>query len=88
MPPGPLDKYQLRETKRRLLQGLGGSQQNLLGPWICAHLSPLRRDPFCGEHKLGTPSHQPLSILTLSLPLYLGGVSPAGVTPFPEVLLT
>lgn len=46
----PLDKYQLRETKRRLQQGLDSSQQSLLGLRACSHLSPLRRDPFCGEH--------------------------------------
>ncbi|XP_032985351.1 histone-lysine N-methyltransferase KMT5C [Rhinolophus ferrumequinum] len=47
MPPRPLDKYQLRETKRRMLQGSGGSRQTLLGPWACAHPSSLRRDLFC-----------------------------------------
>lgn len=45
-PPQPLDKYQLRETKRRLLQSLGGR----LSPWACAHSSPLHQNPFCGEH--------------------------------------
>ncbi|KAM7057666.1 histone-lysine N-methyltransferase KMT5C isoform 2-T2 [Molossus nigricans] len=44
LPAQPLDKYQLRETKRRLLQSLGGSRFN---PWACAHPSPLRQDPFC-----------------------------------------
>ncbi|XP_004061516.3 histone-lysine N-methyltransferase KMT5C isoform X2 [Gorilla gorilla gorilla] len=48
LPPRPLDKYQLRETKRRLQQGLdSGSRQGLLGPRACVHPSPLRRDPFC-----------------------------------------
>ncbi|XP_033080358.1 histone-lysine N-methyltransferase KMT5C isoform X1 [Trachypithecus francoisi] len=47
LPPRPLDKYQLRETKRRL-QGLdSGGRQGLLGPRVCVHPSPLRRDPFC-----------------------------------------
>ncbi|XP_073880919.1 histone-lysine N-methyltransferase KMT5C isoform X6 [Macaca fascicularis] len=47
LPPRPLDKYQLRETKRRL-QGLdSGGRQGLLGPRVCLHPSPLRRDPFC-----------------------------------------
>lgn len=46
-PPRPLDKYQLRETKRRL-QGLdSGGRQGLLGPRVCLHPSPLRRHPFC-----------------------------------------
>lgn len=36
--PGPVDKYELRETKRRL-------QQGLQGPRVCAHA--LGRDPFC-----------------------------------------
>ncbi|XP_060031909.1 histone-lysine N-methyltransferase KMT5C isoform X4 [Erinaceus europaeus] len=40
LPPGPLDKYELRETKRRLQQGLLGSR-------VCTHLSSLRQDPFC-----------------------------------------
>lgn len=44
-PPQPLDKYQLRETKRRLLQSLGGR----LSPWACAHSAPPRQNPFCGE---------------------------------------
>ncbi|XP_070257671.1 histone-lysine N-methyltransferase KMT5C [Myotis yumanensis] len=42
-PPQSLDKYQLRETKRRLLQSLGGR----LSPWACAHSSPPRQNPFC-----------------------------------------
>uniref|UniRef100_A0A4W2ECD8 [histone H4]-N-methyl-L-lysine20 N-methyltransferase KMT5B n=1 Tax=Bos indicus x Bos taurus TaxID=30522 RepID=A0A4W2ECD8_BOBOX len=41
LPPRPLDKYELRETKRRLQQGLDG-------PRSCAHPPPPRRDPFCG----------------------------------------
>ncbi|KAM5297219.1 histone-lysine N-methyltransferase KMT5C isoform 2-T2 [Glossophaga mutica] len=44
LPPRPLDKYQLRETKRRLLQRLGGGR---LTPRACAHRFPLRQDPFC-----------------------------------------
>ncbi|CAO2627256.1 Histone-lysine N-methyltransferase KMT5C [Lemmus lemmus] len=52
----PLDKYQLRETKRRLQQGLDNSQQSLLGLRACSHLSPLRRDPFCGEHTPELPA--------------------------------
>ncbi|XP_040321268.1 histone-lysine N-methyltransferase KMT5C [Prionailurus viverrinus] len=44
-PPRLLDKYELRETKRRLQQGLEGGGR--LGPRACAHLSPLLRDPFC-----------------------------------------
>ncbi|XP_030617166.1 histone-lysine N-methyltransferase KMT5C isoform X3 [Delphinapterus leucas] len=42
LPPRPVDKYELRETKRRLQQGLDG-------PRACAHPPPLRRDLFCGE---------------------------------------
>ncbi|XP_008589516.1 PREDICTED: histone-lysine N-methyltransferase SUV420H2 isoform X5 [Galeopterus variegatus] len=51
--PRPLDKYEFRETKRRLQQSLVGSRQSLLGPQACAHPSPLRQDPFCGEHRVG-----------------------------------
>ncbi|XP_033702024.1 histone-lysine N-methyltransferase KMT5C isoform X2 [Tursiops truncatus] len=40
LPPRPMDKYELRETKRRLQQGLDG-------PRACAHPPPLRRDLFC-----------------------------------------
>ncbi|XP_032343653.1 histone-lysine N-methyltransferase KMT5C isoform X2 [Camelus ferus] len=40
LPPRSLDKYELRETKRRLQRGLGG-------PRACAHPPPLRRDLFC-----------------------------------------
>ncbi|KAL0609988.1 Histone-lysine N-methyltransferase KMT5C [Plecturocebus cupreus] len=48
LPPRPLDKYQLRETKRRLQQGLDSSSwRGLPGPRACAHLSSLRQDPFC-----------------------------------------
>lgn len=52
--PQPLDKYELRETKRRLQQGLDISQQSLMSPRACSHLSPLRPDPFCGEHAFGS----------------------------------
>lgn len=45
--PKPLDKYELRETKRRLQQSLVSSQQGLMSRWACSHLSPLRPDPFC-----------------------------------------
>lgn len=78
MPPRPLDKYQLRETKRRMLQGLGGSRQTLLGPWACAHPSSLRRDLFCGEHKSRTPSclHPDCFSVLLSW-----GVAPAEAIP-------
>lgn len=48
--PQPLDKYELRETKRRLQQGQDSSQQSLMGLWACSHQSLLYRDPFCGEH--------------------------------------
>ncbi|XP_057569540.1 histone-lysine N-methyltransferase KMT5C isoform X3 [Hippopotamus amphibius kiboko] len=61
LPLRPLDKYELRETKRRLQQGLDG-------PRACAHLPPLRRDPFCGEHGAGTLSCRPVSI-SCSAPL-------------------
>ncbi|XP_019062028.1 histone-lysine N-methyltransferase KMT5C [Fukomys damarensis] len=44
------DKYAFRETKRRLQRGQDGSWQSLLDPRACTHLSPLRWDPFCGEH--------------------------------------
>ncbi|XP_053460045.1 histone-lysine N-methyltransferase KMT5C [Nycticebus coucang] len=48
LPPRAQDKYQLRETKRRLQQGLGSTGwQGLLGQWACAHPSLLRQDPFC-----------------------------------------
>ncbi|XP_020034864.2 histone-lysine N-methyltransferase KMT5C isoform X2 [Castor canadensis] len=56
LPPQPLDKYQLRETKRRLQQGLDSSQQSLLSPRACTHLSLLRRDPFCAACQ---PLHLP-----------------------------
>lgn len=48
--PQPLDKYELRETKRRLQQGVASGQQSLRSLPACPHLSPLRPDPFCGEH--------------------------------------
>lgn len=48
--PQALDKYDLRETKRRLQQGQDSNQQSLMGLWACSHQSPLRRDQFCGEH--------------------------------------
>ncbi|XP_042539163.1 histone-lysine N-methyltransferase KMT5C [Dipodomys spectabilis] len=47
LPPQPPDKYELRETKQRLQQGQDGGQQSQLSPQACAHLSLLRRDPFC-----------------------------------------
>uniref|UniRef100_A0A8C9UN26 [histone H4]-N-methyl-L-lysine20 N-methyltransferase KMT5B n=1 Tax=Spermophilus dauricus TaxID=99837 RepID=A0A8C9UN26_SPEDA len=55
-PPQLLDKYELRETKRRLQRGMDSSRQNLLGPRACTHLSPLHWDPFCGEHRPMGPS--------------------------------
>ncbi|XP_021074680.1 histone-lysine N-methyltransferase KMT5C [Mus pahari] len=46
--PKPLDKYELRETRRRRLQqGLVSSPQRLRSLWACSHLPPLRPDPFC-----------------------------------------
>uniref|UniRef100_A0A2K6U389 [histone H4]-N-methyl-L-lysine20 N-methyltransferase KMT5B n=1 Tax=Saimiri boliviensis boliviensis TaxID=39432 RepID=A0A2K6U389_SAIBB len=61
LPPRPLDKYQLRETKRRLQQGLDSSScQGLRGPRACAHLSSLRRDPFCGERPSWPGSSAPV----------------------------
>ncbi|XP_052025958.1 histone-lysine N-methyltransferase KMT5C [Apodemus sylvaticus] len=45
--PQPLDKYELRETKRRLQQGVDSGQQSLMSWPACSHLSPLRPDPFC-----------------------------------------
>ncbi|XP_062946282.1 histone-lysine N-methyltransferase KMT5C isoform X2 [Cynocephalus volans] len=67
--PRPLDKYEFRETKRRLQQSQVGSQQSLLGPQACAHPSPLQQDPFCA-------ACQPLRLLPCSarpdaLPLWL-----------------
>lgn len=67
--PRPLDKYELRETKRRLQQCLDSSQQNLLSLRACSHLSPLRPDPFCA-------ACQPSCLLPVSphmdyLPLWL-----------------
>ncbi|XP_071065556.1 LOW QUALITY PROTEIN: histone-lysine N-methyltransferase KMT5C [Dasypus novemcinctus] len=47
-PPRFPDKYELRETKRRLQQGQrGGAWQGLLGLRACTHPCPLRRDLFC-----------------------------------------
>lgn len=75
LPPRPLDKYQLRETKRRLLQRLGGGR---LTPRACAHWFPLRQDPFCGKQKPGTPSCQPVSAALGSLgPQPLSALCPA-----------
>uniref|UniRef100_A0A8C8Z595 [histone H4]-N-methyl-L-lysine20 N-methyltransferase KMT5B n=1 Tax=Prolemur simus TaxID=1328070 RepID=A0A8C8Z595_PROSS len=70
LPPRPQDKYQLRETKRRLQQVLDGSgRQGLLGPWACVHPSPLRRDLFCTACQ---PLHlPPCSARPDSLPLWL-----------------
>lgn len=66
LPPRPLDKYELRETKRRLQQGPDRSRrQGPLGPRACAHLSPLHRDPFCGE----PPQAHPLVCWPPALPL-------------------
>uniref|UniRef100_G3UF27 Lysine methyltransferase 5C n=1 Tax=Loxodonta africana TaxID=9785 RepID=G3UF27_LOXAF len=46
--PRALDKYELRETKRRLQEGQDNSGwQGLRGLRACAHRSPLRRDLFC-----------------------------------------
>ncbi|XP_037674687.1 histone-lysine N-methyltransferase KMT5C isoform X2 [Choloepus didactylus] len=48
LPPRSLDKYELRETKRRLQRGQDGAGwQGLLGLRACAHPSPLHRDLFC-----------------------------------------
>lgn len=74
LPPRPLDKYELRETKRRLQQGLDG-------PRSCAHPPPPRRDPFCGEHGVGAvrgPVPCPVFALFLSslLPRHSLGLSP------------
>ncbi|XP_046287043.1 histone-lysine N-methyltransferase KMT5C isoform X2 [Marmota monax] len=55
-PPQLLDKYELRETKRRLQRGMDRSRQNLLGPRACTHLSPLHWDPFCAACQ---PLHLP-----------------------------
>ncbi|XP_047384742.1 histone-lysine N-methyltransferase KMT5C isoform X2 [Sciurus carolinensis] len=55
-PPQPLDKYELRETKRRLQRGMDGSRQNLLGSRACPHLSSLHWDPFCAACQ---PLHLP-----------------------------
>ncbi|KAM9225020.1 histone-lysine N-methyltransferase KMT5C [Dugong dugon] len=46
--PRAPDKYELRETRRRLQQGQDvGGWQGLQGLRACAHRSPLRRDLFC-----------------------------------------
>ncbi|XP_076986840.1 histone-lysine N-methyltransferase KMT5C [Tamandua tetradactyla] len=59
MPPRSLDKYELRETKRRLQQGQdGGGWQGLLGLRACTHPYPLRRDLFCAACQ---PFHLPPS---------------------------
>ncbi|XP_048185490.1 histone-lysine N-methyltransferase KMT5C [Perognathus longimembris pacificus] len=47
LPPQPLDKYELRETKQRLQQGQDSGQQRQLSLQACTHLSLLHRDPFC-----------------------------------------
>ncbi|XP_072615525.1 histone-lysine N-methyltransferase KMT5C isoform X1 [Vulpes vulpes] len=81
LPPRPLDKYELRETKRRLQQGPDRSRrQGPLGPRACAHLSPLHRDPFCGE----PPQAHPLVCWPPALPL--PALRPLGT--LPEALLT
>ncbi|CAH7406954.1 histone-lysine N-methyltransferase KMT5C [Phodopus roborovskii] len=69
--PQPLDKYELRETKRRLQQGLDSSQQSPLGPRVCSHLAPLRpqRDPFCAACQ--PPCLLPASPQLDYLPLWL-----------------
>ncbi|XP_005596601.2 histone-lysine N-methyltransferase KMT5C isoform X1 [Equus caballus] len=70
VPPRPLDKYELRETKRRLQQGLDSSgRQGLLGPRACAHLSLLRRDPFCAACQPLRP--QPCGSRLDAVPLWL-----------------
>uniref|UniRef100_A0A8C5JTP8 [histone H4]-N-methyl-L-lysine20 N-methyltransferase KMT5B n=1 Tax=Jaculus jaculus TaxID=51337 RepID=A0A8C5JTP8_JACJA len=63
LPPQTLDKYQLRETKRRLQRGSDGS------PRACAHLSPLRWDPFCATCQ--PPRLLPASPHLDYLPLWL-----------------
>ncbi|KAM4825062.1 histone-lysine N-methyltransferase KMT5C isoform 2-T3 [Thomomys bottae] len=69
LPPQPLDKYELRETKQRLQQGHDGGQQCQLSPLACTHLSLLRRDPFCAACQ---PLHLPPAGFHLdSLPLWL-----------------
>ncbi|XP_006868355.1 PREDICTED: histone-lysine N-methyltransferase SUV420H2 [Chrysochloris asiatica] len=52
-PPRAPDKYELRETKRRLQQGQDGGWRGLR----CAHPSPLRQDLFCAacQPLLGHP---------------------------------
>ncbi|XP_036881733.1 histone-lysine N-methyltransferase KMT5C isoform X1 [Manis javanica] len=51
MPPRPLDKYELRETKQRLLQGLDGARRDRLHPRSCTHLALLGRDHFCAAYQ-------------------------------------
>ncbi|XP_028635296.1 histone-lysine N-methyltransferase KMT5C isoform X1 [Grammomys surdaster] len=67
--PQPLDKYELRETKRRLQQGLDSSQQSLMSLWACSHPSPLRPDPFCAACQ--PPCLLPASPNLDYLPLWL-----------------
>ncbi|KAM8787707.1 histone-lysine N-methyltransferase KMT5C [Rhynchonycteris naso] len=64
--PQPLDKYQLRETKQRLMQSPGSSQ---LSPWACIHLSHLRGDLFCTACQTLCP--QPCGSRPAALPLWL-----------------
>lgn len=60
MPPSQTpDKYAFRETKCRLQRGQDSGRQSLLGPRACTHLFPLRWDPFCGEHWVGTLGWEP-----------------------------
>lgn len=63
LPPPPLDKYELRETKRRLQRGLDGHRAS-------AHPAPLRRDPFCGKPGAqgGPLSSWPVSISCCPFP--------------------
>uniref|UniRef100_A0A8C3YS76 [histone H4]-N-methyl-L-lysine20 N-methyltransferase KMT5B n=1 Tax=Catagonus wagneri TaxID=51154 RepID=A0A8C3YS76_9CETA len=55
-PPPPLDKYELRETKRRLQRGQEGHR-------TCTHPPPLHQDPCCGKPGAwgGTLSSWPVS---------------------------
>ncbi|XP_007955485.1 histone-lysine N-methyltransferase KMT5C [Orycteropus afer afer] len=56
-PPRALDKYELRETKRRLQQGqASGGWRGLRGLRACTHPSPLHRDLFCAACQ-PLPSH-------------------------------
>ncbi|XP_055451642.1 histone-lysine N-methyltransferase KMT5C isoform X2 [Psammomys obesus] len=72
--PQALDKYDLRETKRRLQQGQDSSQQSLMSLWACSHQSPLRRDPFCAACQ--PPCLLPASPHLDYLPLWLQWMSP------------